>query len=237
MTTSHVIVALDIETTGKYFLPQPATGARDDIVAIGMCVYDSSVRGGAPLHRILIHHNVGKPPQVSWRDLWAVRGYEQRCYDEFWHKNEALLDATQTMQKPDDVDFYNAAMSRRELAEKLDSVVKWIETSWSDVSYASDTVTYDIVWLLALLQEHGYDSLSHDREGAFRHGGFHVGSYELGFLGKRRKDDADRARIKKLREAYPAKVEHTHRADQDAATIGRNLVAVMQAADKSSSPQ
>jgi hypothetical protein len=224
------LIALDIEATGKWAVWNKKLGVQDEILSVGFAVYDAR-KVAKPIKTVLINHVLGKPDDVSWPDYWSARKFEKRCFDEFWSKNIEQLETTQT----GDATF--VAHSRAELATLLNQAATEFESDYgqkpSTFRYVSDTAEYDRYWLAALMQSEGYDSLAYWRNGVFRWSvnDLNSASYELGRAGAITKNDNNGSAKRYIEDARASLdhlgTQHTHRADQDAADIGRNVLAAM----------
>lgn len=225
------VVGVDIEGSGKFFMENPTTGRRDVVLSIGLAVYN--VNSDAPPRRILINHNIGRPNDKKWPKFWKLRGFEERCFREFWSKNIEQLDATQCLIREEGLEFY-IARSEAELATLLNSVVAELEQRYPLLRYVTDTQEYDRTWLAVLLQRYGFHPLGYDRSGVFRYkvSDMHSTSYELGLVRATKRSDDSRERVAKVRAKYDAGTKHTHRADQDAADIGAHAVAAIREAKR-----
>ena len=162
-------IALDIETTGQHYLGQ------DSLIAIGAAVGE---RGQNGLFRIVETHrwvvDLKRAPEQTWKGLWAERGYEQRCYDEFWVKNLVALNLLQA--QPDLYATQGAAITAFSefLGELQDD---------GPYSLLFDTLLFDSVWLDYLLRLGSYAGLSRLRDGTGWVAAYEVDSLRFGGTG------------------------------------------------------
>lgn len=161
-------IALDIETTGKYFI------RKDRCFAIGWAygsiddAKDGIVTGNACLA-------MSKPSDMAWGDFWRREGFEQSCYDGFWRNHLSILDKLQDMSK------VNLFSSEEEMIKQLENVLSLVERLFDKVVIVTDTTCYDTVWLSYLLAKHGLESLLYKRNGDYNDGGaIEVDSYKCG---------------------------------------------------------
>lgn len=162
-------IALDIETTGQHYL------GRDGLIAIGAAVGE---RGPNGLFRIVEARrwvvDLKRDPQQSWQAVWAERGYEKRCYDEFWSNNIATLDWLQA--HPDRYATQGAAITA--FSEFLGEM-----QSGGPYSLIFDTLLFDSVWLDYLLRLCSYAGLSRMRDGTGWVAAYEVDSLRFGGTG------------------------------------------------------
>jgi hypothetical protein len=142
-------IAFDIKTTGADLI-------RDEIISVGMAW---STPGG-PITKWRITQDLHKPAERSWAGHWRCKGWEQRCYDQFWSKNLELLD--ELHQDPTLVD------GEREILYFLDAKLAQIEAECAKTLCVFDTIMYDPVWLCAKMSLSGFKPLSYTRDGRWR---------------------------------------------------------------------
>jgi hypothetical protein len=223
---------VDIETTGPRFVVD-RRGQRDELISIGIAVFDAVSAPKSPPVRVeLLNLNLHKMASVPWEALWRARGYNMATFEEFWATYTEELESTQSSVSPDPVtiDRYVLASSREELARELNHTLVLLEANYPGVRYVTDTTEFDRTWLATLLQEHGYHSMAYTRAGNFRGGASdqHSGSFELGVINYTSKDEEGaRATIDTIRGCYAFDVPHSHRADQDATSIGAAAMAAV----------
>ena len=147
-----VYVAFDIETTGQRLAAParcPSVG-KDEMFAIGWAA-STGARGQIAL-------NLRKPADTSWRDWWKARGWEMRCYDEFWCHHEDKLDKLQ------DPKFLPVYETNTEMMEALASVLLVIEEGADEVIPLVDTAFFDAAWITSKMMRAGFESMLYRRD-------------------------------------------------------------------------
>ena len=179
-------LAVDIETTGKTFTGPSGALVDGKIFAVGLS-YGTSLSGRVKTKRLVLDIIYPMENDLNANDsdienlkklhqIWRVKGYEQRCLDEFWADK---IDIFIKMLNPEENDI---SKSLEEFVEKLNALLEKIEKKFSSVTIISDTLNYDTTWLNYLLQLHGFKSLGYSRQGAYRYG-IEKDSYVSGILG------------------------------------------------------
>lgn len=143
--------AVDIETTGNLLY-------RDCCFAIGWAygtTIDDIKTGSICL-------DMKKEKDVTWKKFWEAKGYETRCYDEFWSKHEDILDRLQdkSRTKP-------PIGTKKEMVEEFQAFLTDMEKRYAESVLITDTTAFDTVWLSHLLQEEGNAGIGYRRNGAF----------------------------------------------------------------------
>jgi hypothetical protein len=234
--TPLYVIALDIETTGAQAVPDATrNGAHDEILSVGFAVYDARAPAQGAVFTALVNHALGKPPKTSWSDYWTERGFERRCFDEFWSTRLPLLEETQRELSPASASatrYEVTVHNRSELASTINALAAQFEKRYDvqSMRYASDAAEFDRHWLATLMQSEGYHSLAHTRQGQFRWwvDDLNTASYELGRVRAERGTEDSEREIAAMRGTLAhLGTEYTHRADDDAADIGKNVVAAM----------
>lgn len=182
-----VHVAFDIETTGQYV-------GNDEMFAIGVAASDGQ--------RYQVALDLGKKAGESWRELWMRRGFEMRCYDEFWSKHEDTLNR---LQNPEHI---TVCPDNQAMMDKLVGVLKRIEAGAEKVVPWSDTLFFDSVWISTKMIDAGYESMMYRRDHHDRDWekpwhcmmwGREVNSYLCGALGAEPSSAADTAAVTQLK--------------------------------------
>ena len=170
-------LVFDIETTGKT--------ANDKFVAVGYMWrrQDRIIVNGHFALSLLsdeeqCHLESG---DLSWFDIWRRKGFEIRCFTEFWHaKGKASLLETLTLLQTGD----NVVKSEEELAMRINRVIKDAEEHWNgNLQLITNTTAYDTCWLHKLLVDHAFQPLDTTRAGAHRWS-YEVDSFALGTVGE-----------------------------------------------------
>lgn len=164
-------IALDIETTGQHYLGQ------DRLIAIGAAVGERTANG---LFKVVEARrwvvDLRRAPSQTWKELWEERGYEQRCYDEFWSKNSATLDWLQAQPGL----YATQGQAITAFSEFLGEM-----QSGGPYSLLFDTLLFDSVWLDYLLRLCSYAGLSRMRDGTGWVAAYEVDSLRFGGTGVR----------------------------------------------------
>ena len=234
---------LDIEGTGKSLIPNELDSQRDEVFAIGHCIF--TMRSGViSTGRICL--DLGKKPGENWDTLWSRRNFEERCYKEFWSKNEGVLDKLQDTEDPDN----NMCMDRGEFdcafKDFLLSMEQKFGKRWTILT---DTTAYDTVGLNSMLVRRKFPPLSelctfglsamlmrsgyHPLVNLQSNGGYHprstydVDSAIVGRYGIAPGENPnDNPRYKKAREDFKKleTVPHDHMPDNDACNIASEFI-------------
>lgn len=170
-------LTFDIEATG-------ANVFTNKMLAIGWAY--GSCSGDVVTGKICLDLN--KPTNTLWEDLWKERGWETRCWTEFWSKYTDVLDG---LQVPDLIS------DSKGMAWVVNNVLQVVDDTFERYTIVSDTLAFDSVWITNLLHEHGYHGLMYRRDGSYNRGigGIEVDSYLMGVYGVQlddlegRKDD------------------------------------------------
>ena len=161
MATGFVYIqSLDIETTGAR-LHRNATTKGDVVFAIGSAVLrvpttdDDGSRAQVVESRRWVL-NIKPIGGASWADAWKQNGWEQTCWDQFWSKHEAVLDALMTTTATQDVYSTEADM-----AASLNAYLQETETKYRSLRLVRvyDTVGFDVSNLDALLERNGHHAV------------------------------------------------------------------------------
>jgi hypothetical protein len=110
------------------------------------------------------------------RSVWLARGFEGRCFEEFWSKNLSILKTLQDSSK------VNLVSAEYDMAQALNDALLEAETKFANVMIVSDTIMFDTIWCNILLTKYGFKGLSWTRAGKYRCG-YELDSYTLGSLG------------------------------------------------------
>ncbi len=146
-------ISIDIETTG-------ADMRRDQLFAIAIAYADSSAKNKSQIRSWKAILNLGKPKDCSWEDFWKVQGFEQRCYDEFWSKNEDMLNSLQRQA--------TIHTDMRDLIAAFNEKLKEIEEEFDETVIVIDCICFDPVWVSAQLMLNGFKALNYSRAGKYR---------------------------------------------------------------------
>ena len=199
-------VALDIETTGANMFD-------DEMFAVGWAYgsgYDDVVTGKCIL-------NLKKPAKKTWEFFWNQRGWESRCWQEFWSKNEETLNLLQMQADCDNAD---------DMAARINDALKSVESAFEKYTVVTDTLAFDIPWINALLYSNTYAGLGYRRDGSYNRGigGLEVDSYLMGIYGLDLTDLSQAKEKPWLSDPYyvadaGARPPHDHDPENDAKNI------------------
>lgn len=157
-------MSYDLESTGNRVCKSPPFPGKDEIFAIGSSVIAVPL-DGAPIHVVESRRwvlNINDKASHPWPTLWKIRGYEWNCWDEFWSKNQAVLN--RLMRETEALDLYD---STKEMVDSFARYVADMEDRFiSDNKFIriSDTIGFDITNLDTLLESHGYPALFLERK-------------------------------------------------------------------------
>jgi hypothetical protein len=146
-----VVQAWDIETTGSR-LP----GGGDEMFAVGSAMLRVNLDTGA-VERVASRRWVlqiaaaGLSPGAL-RALWEDRGYDLKCFDEFWSKNLPVFNAMMMMT----ADMYP---TRQAMADSIAAYIGQMEAAHPHYVRVYDTVGFDVTNIEALLVAYGHRSL------------------------------------------------------------------------------
>ena len=160
-------LSVDIEATGGSY-------SKDVCFAVGWALgsradhENDNVRSG----KVIL--DMGKPTYQTWAEFWETKGFEKRCYEEFWSKHLSVLDALQSSG--------NAKERYAEDAfpHSVNEIFVEAETLFDKVILLTDTIHFDTVWISILLDKAGYPPLNFKRNGKYNGGGIEVDSYKMG---------------------------------------------------------
>lgn len=160
-----LFIAIDIETTGQHYL------GKDCLIAIGAAMGKKCSDGRFEVFRSdrwVV--DLEKPTGQTWAQVWSERGYEARCFDEFWSKNLEVLEYLQACREKTNQDTVITRFN-----EFLGQVEK--EGPYSIIS---DTLFFDTVWLDYHLRSCGFAGLSRKRDGTGWISGYELDSLRFG---------------------------------------------------------
>jgi len=112
---------------------------------------------------------------VTWEEIWRQRGWEMRCYTEFWSKNLCTLEM---LQDPSRV---NLTDNPEDIPKFINNRLLHAEAEYPNLNIITDTVAFDTVFVSLLLLSSGYRELSASRDGKYRWG-YEIDSYALGAM-------------------------------------------------------
>ena len=152
------LIAFDIEATGQNM-------ATNVLVAVGWS--DKNGNGGS------VSINLRKPSNKTWYQFWRMKGWEERCYKEFWIKNLDVLDSLQIQTRK-----HAVVNNEKEMADYIQKNVSNME--WrKETNYVFDTLGFDAAWLTALMTKHNYPSMVYMRDGNYT-SNYEIDSYIMG---------------------------------------------------------
>lgn len=163
---TKVWVAFDIETTGQNILDG------DKIVAIGAAAFVFG-ESGHTIESTKWCLDLKKPETATWEEFWEIKGWEKRCYREFWSDKLELLQKLQDEKS-------SLVESEVRLAWTLSQYLATLEETHGEFIIIFDTIVFDPVWLDLLLRKHGFAGLSRNRDGTGWRSIFEVDSYRFG---------------------------------------------------------
>lgn len=141
----------DIETTGSR-LP----GGGDVMFAVGsamLCVdLDTGAVERVASRRWVLQIAAAGLSPGALRALWEDRGYDLKCFDEFWSKNLLVFDKMMMMS----TDMYS---TRKAMADSIAAYIAQMEAVYPHFVRIYDTVGFDVTNIEALLVENGHRSL------------------------------------------------------------------------------
>lgn len=218
--------AVDIETTGQFPRSDFDDGAPHDIIfAIGWAYAPEGddvrrVTGNACLR-------IDKARYETWRDVWVSRGYEKRCYDEFWSKNTDILEMLQDDRK---IKLYE---SEKGMIIAFQRALKEADEIFKKVTIVTDTTTFDTVWLSRYLTSHGFYGLGYyQNTGQFRGGCIDSSSYKRGVYRVNPSGKVDRYWEQDPTYLSIYENVHDHHPEHDATEILTDLLGCLATAKK-----
>jgi hypothetical protein len=202
------VIAIDIEKTGC------RDENLDPMFAVGIATAPIDASSIEEVESFSISLNLKKPNGKSWSEHWKSEGYELRCWDEFWSKNEGVLDLLQ------DPLCILRVESREQLVTCINSILSLYESMYSQTIIVTDTTLFDTVCVSAELKKYNFVPLNFTRKGEYR-SGVEVDSYISGLF--KISDPSDWEGLcsaNKFIEPYLLeKVEHDHHPMNDAKSI------------------
>lgn len=206
--------AIDIERTGN--------GKNDRTFAIGYAYSKSDVESDddivcGQLITDIIDINplkgLNQEDQISkMREIWLEKGYEMRCFDEFWSKHIDIL-----FQLFDQIEFCAIDI----MGSELNSIMKRAEQQFSSLTIITDTVAFDTVHVDNILTSSGCNPLNNSRSGQYQ-SGIEVDSLAMGALGlpcDAPWSEYQDAYDKKIKDIIPIYADHDHQPKNDAKSI------------------
>jgi hypothetical protein len=158
-TTSPKFV-IDIESSGKNW--------NDHLFLIG---YAYNTRDGTIVKGFIAHNPLTeteirmlKDGILEWIDLWMCKGWEMRCYNEFWHnpRSRDLIPTLEALLFQNE----NVVNDEFEFAARFNRVLKDAETHWGgNLQIITNTTAYDTCWVHNLLVKHHFQPLDTTRTG------------------------------------------------------------------------
>lgn len=213
------LIAIDIESTGKYF------GTCDIIFAVGIASCALNEENEVPnIHTSVIYLDLQKPSSVSWQDFWQCRKFESRCWNEFWSSKTDILDQLQSNTA--EIPLYKEA----EFVCELNKALAKHEALYESTILLTDTTSYDTVCVGGLFNQHGFEPINHTRLARFR-GGVELDSFVAGIAGV--SDPFDWRSVEQFKKDYlePLKilqVKYDHNPANDATHILVTYLAAIQ---------
>ena len=216
------IQSFDIETTGARLGRGGTHDGRDVVFAIGSAVLRVATDGASPPTVVESRRwvlKIGRDGQ-SWADAWKLHGWEQSCWDQFWHKHAPVLDALMTTPP---ADMY---ATEADMAASLNRYLEETESKYRmpRLTRVYDTVGFDVSNLDAMLERHGHRAVFLWRPPQdWPCNTSYLGDVRDHALGVNPLTGAtdDQKQMRKLEDAraLPADVVHTHDPAQDALSI------------------
>ena len=203
-------IALDIETTGQKL-------SSDQCFAIGWAYSDTNkniTSGNCCL-------NLSKPEEETWGDFWLKKNYEMKCYNEFWSKNEEMLELLQDSKR------VNLVNSEKEMILNLQKALEEVESKFDNVKLITDTTSFDTVWLTILLQKYGYPGCAYYRNDQYR-SCYELDSYQKGVYLVHPTDKTTPWNNDKTFQSYLT-AKHDHHPENDAKHILETWFATLNA--------
>lgn len=157
-----LIAAIDLESTGSYIQGPPH--GRDRVFAAGIAVGVVLADGRLAVVRDLCSSYIDVLPHVTgenWASCWRTNGWEQRCYDEFWSREEntRVLEQLQRRAVPTDV----AARVRHEF-HRVEAVA---HVNGCPISWYTDCPMFDPWWVNLVMLNAGERPLVYYRNNAY----------------------------------------------------------------------
>ena len=151
-----IVISLDIETTGDRIpiekwdvMKNPQQ--KDALFAIGYAYgtdEDHIIEAGRIVRSIK-----PKDSTISWKEHWKNKGWERHT-GEWWWKHKKVLNELQTSQ------MINAQNTRDMMRQFNDVMQKVKSICNNELTIVSDTSTFDLPWLCALLEYYNFPSMS-----------------------------------------------------------------------------
>lgn len=158
------IIAIDIEKTGERKLSQ------DPMFAVGIATAPLEATSADQIKAWSVGLDLQKPKDVSWEEFWKQRGFEERCWNEFWSTRTAILDF---VQDPHNIELVS---DRHEMADEINAILAQAEEMYEKTVIVTDTTTFDTVFVGSELVKYGHESIKYTRSKRYR-GGVEVDSY------------------------------------------------------------
>lgn len=189
----ETLAALDIECTGAKgqgicFAIGIAVGRYDELEAC-------QPGGVAPSERIaLVMQLMGREERDRlsetysdeasiWRAVWADRGWEMRCFDEFWVKNLPMLnqlnDSAEYLDQASLATAFNDALTT---IERKHRVKHGANNRSSGVGYVVNTIHFDPVFLNSMLGDARQQMMRYWRDGQYGIDTWELRTYIRGLL-------------------------------------------------------
>lgn len=207
--------AIDIERTGNKkditfaigYAYSKATVESDDDIVSGQIVYDLHINPRE-------FEGLTQEQKVTlMKSIWIARGYEIRCFDEFWSK---FVDILITLQSETLICKTTTAFGCA-----INSVMEKAESEFSSLTIITDTVAFDTVHIDNILTYAGCNPLNNSRSGKYQ-SGIEVDSLAMGALGLPTDvswNEYQDAYDKKIKDIIPVYSVHDHQPKNDAKSI------------------
>ena len=204
-------IVVDIETTGRRMMD--CDEGKDVCFAIGFG-HGTSI-DDVETEKVCL--DMGKQTGESWKEFWKKNKFENRCYEQFWSKNESVLDDLQNREKLGP----NLVKTEAEMMARLQSFLVRMEKLYSQTVLITDTTAFDTVWLSYLLEKHGYAHMGYKRDGSYSKG-LEMQSYRMATYGISSFSRKDKSKPWEMDAEYQKKVSiisHDHDPSNDARQI------------------
>lgn len=216
--TDKFVQAWDIETTGQRLQ------ASDVMFAIGTTTLHVKMNeqgqwmSTTPVESQRWVLNVNPGAHQDWGQLWKMRKWEQKCWDEFWSKHVPVLNSLMT-----NVPGYSLYNTEKEMTDSVAKHIRQTEEKYGDsLVRVYDTIGFDVTEIGNALERAGHPSIFLVRKGWPCQTSY-LGDIRNAALGQnpllKASKEQKEARTANDKAAVPDGLSHNHDPTMDAACI------------------
>jgi len=201
-------IAIDIERTGRTLA--------DITFAFGLAHAPRDAKNITELKKMHVCLNLKKPSDMSWQEFWIVKGFEQRCWNEFWSKPD-ITPILDFLQNPIEVILVDTL---EEFARMINDILHEAEECYERSMPVIDCPLFDPVHVGEILTKYGYMPIQYTRSNRYR-SSWEIDSFIAGIGCFYPEDWEPRRNLeeKKMKRFLLAEKNHNHHPENDAESI------------------